>query len=105
VPTPQTHLTPRPNPALSRVLFLSLIPDALRTVLALKGSLRRAKNRHALDRSGPFSNTSLFLDEGKVRSEMRANPERQPEPARATHRDEYQEHETRKYSDFFCPFA
>ena len=33
---------------------LSLLPHRLRTVLAAKGSLRRAQQRRALDRSGPF---------------------------------------------------
>ena len=33
---------------------LSLNCDHLRTVLAVKGSLRRAQQRRALDRSGPF---------------------------------------------------
>ena len=33
---------------------LSLLPHPLRTVLAVKGSLRRAQQRRALDRSGPF---------------------------------------------------
>ena len=33
---------------------LSLFSDLLRTVLAVKGSLRRAQQRRALDRSGPF---------------------------------------------------
>ena len=34
--------------------IFSLLPDHLRTVLAVKGSLRRAQQRRALDRSGPF---------------------------------------------------
>ena len=34
---------------------LSLFWHPLRTVLAVKGSLRRAQQRRALDRSGPFS--------------------------------------------------
>ena len=34
--------------------FLSLQSDHLRTVLAVKGSPRRAQQRRALDRSGPF---------------------------------------------------
>jgi hypothetical protein len=33
---------------------LSLLPDRPRTVLAVKGSLRRAQQRRALDGSGPF---------------------------------------------------
>ncbi len=33
---------------------LSLFTDHLRTVLAVKGSLRRAQQRRALDGSGPF---------------------------------------------------
>jgi hypothetical protein len=33
---------------------LSLFSDHLRTVLAVKGSLRRAQQRRALDGSGPF---------------------------------------------------
>ena len=33
---------------------LSLLTDHLRTVLAVKGSLRRAQQRRALDCSGPF---------------------------------------------------
>ena len=33
---------------------LSLFSDLLRTVLAVKGSLRRAQQRRPLDRSGPF---------------------------------------------------
>jgi hypothetical protein len=40
-----------------------LLPDPVRTVLAVKGSLRRAQCGRALDRSGPFWNTSY--DEGK----------------------------------------
>ena len=47
-------------------LCLSLIPNPLRTVLAVKGSLRRAKYRRALDGSGPFWSASL--DERKVES-------------------------------------
>jgi hypothetical protein len=59
----QLPIYPNTNPTTSLVpwLFLSLIPDVLRTVLAVKGSLRRARLRRALDRSGPFSNTPLFL--------------------------------------------
>src|ERR1035437_5058556 len=38
---------------------LSLFSDPLRTVLAVKGSLRRAQQRRALDRSGPFRTTLL----------------------------------------------
>jgi hypothetical protein len=45
------------------VLSLSLVPDSLRTVLAVKGSRRRAKLRPALDGSGPFSKT--FQGRGK----------------------------------------
>src|SRR5580658_6130312 len=45
------------------VLSLSLVPDSLRTVLAVKGSRRRAKQRPALDGSGPFSKT--FQGRGK----------------------------------------
>jgi hypothetical protein len=37
---------------------LSLFIYHLRTVLAVKGSLRRAQQRRALDRSGPFGTTS-----------------------------------------------
>jgi len=33
---------------------LSLFSDYLRTVFAVKGSLRRAQQRRALDGSGPF---------------------------------------------------
>src|SRR5664279_2201044 len=36
---------------------LSLFSDHLRTVLAVKGSLRRAQQRRALDGSGPFRTT------------------------------------------------
>src|SRR6516225_7871417 len=43
--------------------FLSLLLDFLRTVLAVKGSLRRAKLRRALDGSGPFRR--IFLTGGK----------------------------------------
>ena len=39
------------SPARNR---LSLFGDGRRTVLAVKGSLRRAQQRRALDRSGPF---------------------------------------------------
>ena len=67
-PTPawrraQLPFYPNTNPTTNLVpwLFLSLIPDVRRTVLAVKGSLRRATHRRALDRSGPFSNTPLFL--------------------------------------------
>jgi len=35
-------------------VHLSLLADHLRTVLAVKGSLRRAQQRRAFDRSGPF---------------------------------------------------
>ena len=56
-PLPLNHPTPNMFP----VLFLSLIPDALRTVLAVKGSLRRAKARHALDRSGAVLKHTPFL--------------------------------------------
>ena len=66
---PDTNTAPRrldvairATPAPQRVrLFLSLIPDSLRTVLAVQGSLRRATHRRALDRSGPFANAPLFL--------------------------------------------
>jgi hypothetical protein len=42
------HLSPSFLPS------LSLLSDHLRTVLAVKGSLRRAQQRRALDRSGTF---------------------------------------------------
>ena len=41
-------------PFAKRSLRLSLSIDHLRTVLAVKGSLRRAQQRRALDGSGPF---------------------------------------------------
>ena len=48
---------------MSRRILLSLFVDRLRTVLPIKGSLRRAKRR-ALDSSGPFWR-NLTLQEGK----------------------------------------
>jgi hypothetical protein len=79
-PLPLNHPTPNMFP----VLFLSLIPDALRTVLAVKGRYAVPKPGTPLTAPGPFSNTPPSLDEGKVRSEMRANPEPPAErPAQA----------------------
>src|ERR1035437_4519818 len=46
---------------------LSLFSDHLRTVLAVKGSLRRAQQRRALDGSGPFRTT--LLRRGNAHSE------------------------------------
>jgi hypothetical protein len=42
------HVSPTLSPR------LSLFSDHLRTVLAVKGSLRRVQQRRALDGSGPF---------------------------------------------------
>src|SRR5437773_6054670 len=47
------------NLCIPGVLSLSLLPDSLRTVLAVKGSLRHTKQRRALDGSGPFLTTFL----------------------------------------------
>jgi len=47
---------------------LSLFSDHLRTVLAVKGSLRRAQQRRALDRSGPFRTTLLRRGKGSLRT-------------------------------------
>ena len=47
---------------------LSLFSDPLRTVLAVKGSLRRAQQRRALDRSGPFRTTLLRRGKGSLRT-------------------------------------
>ena len=49
--------------------FLSLLLDFLRTVLAVKGSLRRAQQRRALDRSGPFRRLTNYK-----RKRANANP-------------------------------
>src|SRR5450432_2231126 len=53
-------------------LRLSLFSDHLRTVLAVKGSLRRAQQRRALDGSGPFRNTLLRRGKGSLRTAPRA---------------------------------
>src|ERR1035437_9308292 len=45
-------------PFANRSPRLSLFSDHLRTVLAVKGSLRRAQQRRALDGSGPFRTTT-----------------------------------------------
>src|ERR1022692_4646639 len=45
---------------------LSLFSDHLRTVLAVKGSLRRAQQRRALDSSGPFRTTPLRRGKGSL---------------------------------------
>src|ERR1039457_3363164 len=45
---------------------LSLFSDHLRTVLAVKGSLRRAQQRRALDSSGPFRTTPLRRAKGPL---------------------------------------
>ena len=47
---------------------LSLFSDHLRTVLAVKGSLRRAQQRRALDGSGPFRTTLLGRGKGSLRT-------------------------------------
>src|SRR5665811_2618569 len=47
---------------------LSLFSDHLRTVLAVKGSLRRAQQRRALDGSGPFRKTLLRRGKGSLRT-------------------------------------
>src|SRR5450756_1985417 len=47
---------------------LSLFSDHLRTVLAVKGSLRRAQQRRALDGSGPFPTTLLRRGKGSLRT-------------------------------------
>src|ERR1017187_9533632 len=47
---------------------LSLFSDHLRTVLAVKGSLRRAQQRRALDGSGPFRTTLLRRGKGSPRT-------------------------------------
>ena len=47
---------------------LSLFSDHLRTVLAVKGSLRRAQQRRALDRSGPFPTALLRRGKGSLRT-------------------------------------
>jgi hypothetical protein len=47
---------------------LSLFSDPLRTVLAVKGSLRRVQQRRALDRSGPFRTTLLRRGKGSLRT-------------------------------------
>ena len=46
---------------------LSLFSDHLRTVLAVKGSLRRAQQPRALDGSGPFRTTLLRRGKGSPR--------------------------------------
>jgi hypothetical protein len=55
---PFTNLSPR----------LSLFSDHLRTVLAVKGSLRRAQQWRALDGSGPFRTTLLRRGKGSLRT-------------------------------------
>jgi len=45
---------------------LSLFSDRLRTVLAVKGSLRRAQQRRALDSSGPFCKTFPTREKGSL---------------------------------------
>src|ERR1017187_7532704 len=47
---------------------LSLFSDHLRTFLAVKGSLRRAQQRRALDGSGPFRTTLLRRGKGSLRT-------------------------------------
>jgi hypothetical protein len=47
---------------------LSLFSDHLRTVLAVKGSLRRAQQRRALDGSAPFRTTLLRRGKGSLRT-------------------------------------
>src|ERR1035437_1014448 len=47
---------------------LSLFSDPLRTVLAVKGSLRRAQQWRALDGSGPFRTTLLRRGKGSLRT-------------------------------------
>ena len=47
---------------------LSLFVDHLRTALAVKGSLRRAQQRRALDGSGPFRTTLLRRGKGSLRT-------------------------------------
>src|ERR1035437_4861357 len=47
---------------------LSLFSDPIRTYLAIKGSLRRAQLRRALDRSGPFRTTLLRRGKGSLRT-------------------------------------
>ena len=47
---------------------LSLFIDHLRTVLAVKGLLRRAQQRRALDCSGPFRTTPLRRGKGSLRT-------------------------------------
>ena len=47
-----------PDYFLSLGAAFPLLTDRLRTVLAVKGSLRRAKCGRALDRSGPLWNAS-----------------------------------------------
>src|ERR1017187_5179594 len=54
---------------------LSLFTDHLRTVLAVKGSLRRAQQRRALDRSGPFGTTP---PDKRERPTLNASPGRGP---------------------------
>ena len=56
------HLSPIFRPR------LSLFSDHLRTVLAVKGSLRRAQQRRALDGSGPFQTTLLRRGKGSLRT-------------------------------------
>ena len=56
------HLSPIFRPR------LSLFSDHLRTVLAVKGSLRRALQRRALDGSGPFRTTLLRRGKGSLRT-------------------------------------
>ena len=46
--------TSAPAPFATRSPGLFLLPHHRRTVLAVKGPLRRAQQRRALDRSGPF---------------------------------------------------
>jgi NAD-dependent dihydropyrimidine dehydrogenase PreA subunit len=54
---------------------LSLVSDYLRTVLAVKGSLRRAQQRRALDGSGPFRTTH---SEKRERLTPNCSPGREP---------------------------
>ncbi len=62
-------------------LLLSLFVNRFRTVLAVKGSLRRAKQRRALDRSGPFRR--VFLEEGKAQgAKSHAGKNLRNQPAR-----------------------
>src|ERR1019366_844810 len=57
-------------PFANRSPRLSLFSDHLRTVLAVKGSLRRAQQRRALDGSGPFLTTLLRRGKGSLRKAL-----------------------------------